>query len=298
MNMNRIAYKLTISGALSALLFFLAACSTGGEPVELDTNVEFGHRSSSGDVVKSSSSQGNSGGDSLDSLVEWSAVPSMVFARSGVSFSVNAFGISATEVTQGLYVKMMGDMPSQNYARDDYPIENVNWYQAVLFCNEYSKYLGLDTAYVYTSVGEKSFLADLSIDYGAESIRLPTEMEWEVAARGGTTSTYYWGNDVASKYAYYGQNKGPAEVANRIDNAYSLYDMAGNVAEWVNDWYGAFPTKESKNYTGVSQGSSRVVRGGGWNDPIKDCAPDVREKKDPLYASHALGFRVVYSKGF
>ena len=87
-------------------------------------------------------------------------------------------------------------------------------------------------------------------------------------------------------------------MADRIDNAYSLYDMAGNVAEWVNDWYGAFPTKESKNYTGVSQGSSRVVRGGGWNDPIKDCAPDVREKKDPLYASHALGFRVVYSKGF
>ena len=88
------------------------------------------------------------------------------------------------------------------------------------------------------------------------------------------------------------------EVCGYTPNAYQLYDMAGNVAEWVNDWYGAFPTKETENYTGVSQGSARVVRGGGWNSPIKDCAPDVREKKDPLYTSHALGFRVVYSKGF
>lgn len=221
----------------------------------------------------------------------------MTLARGGVTYSIDGFKMIGTEVTQGLYAKMMGDMPTQNYTGNSYPIENVNWFQAVLFCNEYSKYLGLDTAYTYTSVGEKSFLADLSIDYSVESIRLPTEMEWEIAAHGGTSTTYYWENEVASKYAYYGQSNGPVETAGRLANDFDLYDMAGNVAEWVNDWYGAYPTDDVENYTGAKSGNYRVIRGGGWSDPIKDCAPDVREKKDPLYASHMLGFRVVYSHG-
>lgn len=299
--MNKVTCKLIISGALYAFLLAFSACTVGGEPVELNESVDFGSRSSGGNVTVSSSSKGMGGDSVIDEAVsrmEWADIPAMVLTKGGTSYSVNGFRMVTTEVTQYLYSKLMGSMPAQNNKGENYPVENVNWFQAALFCNVLSKQMGLDTAYVYRSVGEKSYLEDLYIDYSVKSVRLPTEFEWEVAAHGGTTSTYYWGTEVASTYAYYGQSKGPAEVAERTPNSYSLYDMAGNVAEWVNDWYGAFPTKESENYTGVLQGSARVVRGGGWNDPVKGCAPDMREKKDPLYASHALGFRVVYSKGF
>jgi formylglycine-generating enzyme required for sulfatase activity len=157
--------------------------------------------------------------------------------------------------------------------------------------------MGYDTAYIYSSMGSEHFLNDVEINYGVDAFRMPTEGEWEFAAHGGTTTTYYWGVEVASKYAYYGQTSGPEKVGQFTPNDYGLYDMAGNVAEWVNDWYGAYPTRATNNYTGPSQGSARVVRGGGWSDPIKDCAPDVRAKKDPLYTAATLGFRVVFSHG-
>jgi Uncharacterized conserved protein len=88
---------------------------------------------------------------------------------------------------------------------------------------------------------------------------LPTEIEWEVAAHGGVyESAYYWGTEPASDYAYYGQTKGPTEVAQFIPNAYGLYDMAGNVAEWVNDWYDSYSTKDEENPVGPSTGTYEV----------------------------------------
>ena len=296
-------HKLIFVSATISLLFALTACTASGEPEEIAPTIPnsgSGTASSSSGVVESSSDADSSGVDEFDgdSLVVWISIPPMTFTRGGVTYSIDGFKMTETEVTQGLYAKVMGDIPGQNNTGDSYPVENVNWFQAVLFCNEYSKYLGLDTAYTYASVGDKNFLENLSIDYGVEGIRLPTEMEWEIAAHGGTSTTYYWENEVASKYAYYGQSKGPVEVAGRLANAFDLYDMAGNVAEWVNDWYSAYPTDDVENYTGAKSGSYRIIRGGGCSDPIKECAPDVREKKDPLYASHMLGFRVVYSKGF
>jgi formylglycine-generating enzyme required for sulfatase activity len=123
-------------------------------------------------------------------------------------------------------------------------------------------------------------------------------MEWEIAAHGGTTSTYYWGTAEASKYAYYGQSKGPARVAQFIPNDYHLYDMAGNVAEWVNDWYSSYASSSMSNPVGPESGSYRVIRGGGWSSVVKDIAPDARDKKEPRYKSAAVGFRIVYSEGF
>ena len=192
----------------------------------------------------------------------------------------------------------MGGLPKQSKAGDERAVSEVNWYRAALFCNEISKLAGLDTAYVYKSITADSVLKDLSIRYSVASIRLPTENEWEIAARGKTTTTYYWDKDVASKYAYYGQNSGPDEVAQKTPNAYGLYDMAGNVAEWVNDWYDAYPKKESDNYTGPKTGEYRIVRGGGWSDKVTALAPKEREWLDPARSKTTLGFRLVYSTGF
>ena len=226
----------------------------------------------------------------------WVTIPATAIIRGTATYSISSFEITTTEVTRGLYTKVMGDIPQQANEGADFPVEYVNWYQAVLFCNAYSKLLGRDTAYVYTSVGDESYLKDLSIDYSAKgAVRLPTESEWEVAARGGTASTYYWGTEEAKNYAYYGQSKGPVAVAQYLSNEYGLYDMAGNVAEWVNDWYGSYENKDIADPTGAETGTTRVVRGGGFQEAIKDCAPSKRDNKAPLDKSHTWGFLIARS---
>ena len=290
----------------SVLVFW--ACTASGDPVSIQTISQSGDHPSSSSM---SSGKGSSGAESSSSakdnvsrdstvynMFEWLEFGPGGATVNSVSFKYSKYAIASTEVTQEAFEGAMGGMPNQPHKGDAYPVVNVSWFDAVLFCNELSKMMGFDTAYVYSSVGSENFLKDVEIDYGAEAIRLPTEIEWEIAAHGGSNTMFYWGNDRASDYVYYGQTSGPIEVASYPPNPYGMYDMAGNAAEWVNDWYGTFPTKDMENYTGVSQGTARIVRGGGWSDPIKDCAPDVRAKKDPLYTAPTLGFRVVYSKGF
>lgn len=293
---------------LMALALPFVACTANGDKAEVNPIIPTpSEKSSSSAENPGSSESGNSSSSVvLDTATIWNlfkdtawvSVSSGALVYGTASFKVNDFSISKTEVTQTVYKAVMGDLPQQSNSGEAYPVENVSWYDAVLFCNAASKLLNLDTAYVYTSVGAENYLKDLTIDYSAKSIRLPTEIEWEIAARAGTSTTYYWDTDEAKKYAYYAQSKGPVKVAQYIPNALGLFDVAGNVAEWVNDWYGTYPTKSVENYTGVESGSLRVVRGGGWSDKAPALSTGERDKKDPLTKTHMLGFRVVLSEGF
>lgn len=287
------------------IVFSLVACTATGDSVEdspsdLDGGSDggnSGNKNSGNKGNSSSSSEDPQENEDLSDLVEMANIPAMSFTRSEATFTVSSYSISVTEVTQGLYRKVMGSVAKDDSLGDDYPIFNVSWYDAVLFCNALSKKVGLDTAYVYESIVGGVELNKLSIDYAAKSVRLPTEMEWEVAARAGTLTTYYWDTDVASKYAYYAQSKGPVAVGGFIPNAAGLYDMAGNVAEWVNDWYYAYPTVSQENYAGPAEGDYKVIRGGGWSDKAPALASGERDKKAPKHHSQTIGFRIVYSEG-
>lgn len=300
--------KFLNAALLMALALPFVACTANGDKAEVNPIIPTPSEKSSSSAENSGSSESGNSSSSvvLDTATIWNLFKDTAWVSVGVgemvwgsiTFKVNDFGISKTEVTQTVYKAVMGGLPQQSNSGEDYPVENVSWYDAVLFCNAVSKLLNLDTAYVYTSVGAENYLKDLTIDYSKKSVRLPTEMEWEIAARAGTSTTYYWDTDEAKKYAYYAQSKGPVKVAQYIPNALGLFDVAGNVAEWVNDWYGAYPTKSVENYTGVESGNLRVVRGGGWSDKAPALSTGERDKKDPLTKTHMLGFRVVLSEGF
>ena len=285
-------------------VFALVACTANGDPVESsptyhrDGPSNTDNNPDSKTPSSSSTEPSDSTEYSLDDFVEMSNVPAITFSRGTVDYKVSAFSIGKTEVTQGLYREIVGSISKDDALGDDYPVFNVSWFDAARFCNALSKKVGLDTAYVYESINSGGELENLSVNYAVKSVRLPTEMEWEIAARAGTSTTYYWDTDVASKYAYYAQDKGPVAVAGFTPNELDLYDMAGNVAEWVNDWYGAYPTVSQDNYTGPAEGTYKGIRGGGWSDKAPALASAERDKKDPKYHSQTIGFRIVYSKGF
>ena len=293
--------RLLFTGLLSIAF---AACTATGD-VEDDgpvSSINNGGNASPGSHHGDSSSSASVSGDSakayLSDYIGMVDVLAASLTRDNAEFLVSEFSIAKHEVDQGLYRRIMGDIPKTDALGDNYPVFNVSWFDAALFCNALSKRVFLDTAYVYSSVDASGSLVNLSINYSVAAVRLPTEMEWEIAARAGTSTTYFWDTDVAYKYAYYAQSNGPAMVATYMPNSLGLYDMAGNVAEWVNDWFAAYPAIPEKNYGGPAEGSLKVVRGGGWNDKVTALASSERDKQDPKSRAQTLGFRIVYSKGF
>lgn len=285
--------------SLTLFVFLLSACTATGESADIPSIPPEKSGTGNKDQNDSSDSNDPQGGEqTLSAYIEMVNVPTTTFIRGNIEHSVSAYSISKTEVTQGLYSTIMGDIAKEDYLGENYPVFNVSWYDAVLFCNALSKKVGLDTAYVYEPNSRNGILNNLSVKYDVGAVRLPTELEWEIAARAGTSTTYYWDTDAASKYAYYIQGNGPTTVASLAPNALGLYDMAGNVAEWVNDWFATYPTSSQENYTGPADGAYKGVRGGGWSDKASALASAERAKKVPEYHSQMLGFRIVYSVGF
>jgi formylglycine-generating enzyme required for sulfatase activity len=233
--------------------------------------------------------------------------PTEEFARSaneGPAHEVQitrAFYIGAYEVTQEEYQKVMGTNPS--YCRTGgpgehrvrglmtarHPVENVSWEEAAAFCVK---------------------LSALPTEKGARrTYRLPTEAEWEYACRAGTTTAFHFGNSLSSREANFdgtrpprGAADGPhldrtAAVGSYKPNAWGLYDMHGNVAEWCSDWLADYPGGPLKDPRGPDKGKTKVVRSGAWGDPGSLCRTARRTGFGVHQRLAAIGFRVVCVTG-
>jgi len=179
--------------------------------------------------------------------------------------TLSAFYIGKYEVTQALYESVMGNNPSSCIRDgDNMPVESVTWYDAIEFCNKLSEREGLQSA--YTVNGE-----NVEWNRNADGYRLPTEAEWEYAAKGGNGSpgnyTYAGSND-ENIVAWYEDNSGKhtLPVGKKAPNDLGIYDMSGNVSEWCWDWDGEYLSGAQTNPVGASSGSGRVLRGGSWSN--------------------------------
>jgi formylglycine-generating enzyme required for sulfatase activity len=216
--------------------------------------------------------------------------------------TVSAFYMDTTEVTQAEYRGIMGVNPSNFRDSADWmsrPVENVTWFDAVLYCNARSKREGKDTVYSFSQIegapGNGCMaLVNLSINYTNKGYRLPTEAQWEYACRGGTTTTYWWGADTngmgvrarhfcESTYTTY-------PVATKLANAYGMYDMVGNVREWCNDWEGNYSTGNATNPTGATTGVNRILRGGSWYCTLTPFRSSYRYGYLPIHGYGKYGF--------
>jgi formylglycine-generating enzyme required for sulfatase activity len=216
--------------------------------------------------------------------------------------SVSAFAIQETPVTQEQYVAVTGTNPS--FASDNLtrPVENVSWYDAVLYCNALSKLSGLDTCYTYTAAGA----SDAAGDRLKKGFRLPTEAEWEYACRGGAATTYWWGNDtngmgdrvvLSFQIGYTYALTQP--VASKRANPYGCYDMMGNGWKWCNDWYDEtyYTSSPSADPEGPATGNYRALRGGVWIGSMfilgEFFKSGYRDRRSPTTVTPSVGFVTV-----
>jgi formylglycine-generating enzyme required for sulfatase activity len=183
------------------------------------------------------------------------------------------FYLGKYEVTQAQWEAVMGYNPSAWRGQRHLPIDQVSWEDV------------------------QEFLRRLNTEEGGTHYRLPTEAEWEYAARAGTTTAYSFGNDVSrlDEYAWYGANAAHAShpVGQLKPNAWGLHDMHGNVWEWVHDWYETYPTGAATDPQGPASGVSRVFRGGGRSNVAWRCRSSSRGYRPPESRLDAVGFRVL-----
>ncbi len=205
----------------------------------------------------------------------------------GQTVYLNSFEIGTYPVTQAFYETLVKDNPSlyDGLAR---PVDGVTWFESAQFCNALSKHLGLEEVYRVHPHG-------VAWRPNRNGYRLPTELEWEVAARANQGFDYA-GSDRAEEVACFSaqpyQRESTDPVGMRRANGFNLYDMSGNVFEWCWDRFSAFPDQFPDNYSGPKQGKTRVRRGGAWNSTPQACSLAHRSDRRPASRGNNTGFRV------
>ena len=183
------------------------------------------------------------------------------------------FYLGIYAVTQGEWQRIMGTNPSRFEGDLQRPVERVSWDDA------------------------QKFLQKLNAQERGTAYRLPTEAEWEYAARAGSTTAYSFGDNPTplAQYAWYDDNAGSTTrpIGQQQPNAWGLYDMHGNVWEWVQDWYAPYLAPTAVDPQGPIGGAFRVIRGGSWFDIARDCRSASRDYAGPSARDGTLGLRLL-----
>lgn len=199
------------------------------------------------------------------------------------------FWMSRYEITQEQYRQVAGKNPSR-FRESDGPVEDVSWNDAKNFCNRLTE---LADNMKFTRSGRPRNVA--------MTFRLPTEAEWEYACRAGTVTPYACGETLSCTQAVFHAEdcpegrpiERPISVGTYTPNAWGLYDMHGNVSEWCEDWYGAYPPYAVTDPIGPPRGAVCVNRGGSWYNSAGKCRSAERFGFRPMEKNYDLGFRIV-----
>ena len=242
----------------------------------------------------------------MDMVKHFLGLDNFVYVEGGIfergkpkhQVKLGGFLIAKYPVTQAEYTKVKGTNPSHFKNDKSNPVEQVSWFDSIAFCNQLNEQYGFPKTYseeglLLAADGKPTqSLAQVS------GFRLPTEAEWEYAARGGNQSEGYefsGSNDLKEVGWYDGNAGGKTHQVGRLKpNELGLSDMSGNVWEWCGDCYDDYPKNPEKDYAGPQIGSHRVIRGGSWFDNLEYCRVALRNDYDSVTLFGRIGFRLVF----